>query len=268
MTGPLFRAFAEGREADAQSILDKWPVDGDCPVGYIAHMDEMSGGHGDASAEVIMRALKANRLQLSPDKFTAAEVGAGPGKISWRLIQEGLIPNLDTSRLELIDPRATWLEYAKKLLSETIAVRLYAGGAESYQTPDPIDLTYSALCLPWITGDGLLEEIIRNMKKQMSPGAVWLDAGEMPEDVFGTTPQALVKGLEIGFEGAYSFKDMAEIFERVGFQAAPQLALRRLAMPDQSKERLASLTEDERKITSLASAMNEHIVIGSAWINS
>lgn len=279
--GPILRAFARGDVELARQLLERFSVKE--PIGYGIHMNtgtqgrsKEKDGHGGASVGVIQDVLNFNGLPLSEQKtpLSVAEMGVGPGKIAWEMFRRAVLPA--ESRFALIDP-SPWISYGERLLNRDFpraSFTRFEGGAETYQGDTPLDFAYAALCSQWIEDNpeagriDLLESCLRQMRRNLKQGGLFADAGEIPDDVFGTSPQAAERQLQIGFTGSYAFSDFCRLCERVGFTPAPEIALRRLSMPPLSPDWLRQRSTEEQKIARLIWAMNDHTVAGSLWINN
>ncbi|MFA5854687.1 MAG: class I SAM-dependent methyltransferase [Candidatus Gracilibacteria bacterium] len=227
------------------------------PGPYMIHMDGCSG-HGDSTTKTISTLLERNRLTFG-GKY--AEVGCGPGNITSRLQQKGILPA--GSEVTLVDPNEEWLTHGGLLIH---GATLCHGNAETIEGVEDhtLDTVVTALTLQWFIDPG---ETIKRIAKWMTPNGTLFFVGEHPTNATANTVTGLHRGLDIGFSnGAFSYEQICGLLSQAGFHLQPHATTVSMSMPPLRAKFLESLSNSNKALAQLLWQYSRHTMVGTAWI--
>jgi len=247
----LLRKEPEKVDGILDKLTDKHEI-----MSYIYHMEH--SGHAIGFREMLNKLKQKFGLYF---ETPFAEVGSGPGQMTWWLMYEEMIK---TGEITLVDINKGFIEYAKKLMEITgkrnpgqhkydfwqIDAEKFA--EESAKNGKKFNSIFSCMTLQWTENP---EKIIQDIYESLNPGGTFVMIGELPPDITSTTPIGLAlerkrsrekrkDQLYDGYHGGKPFIDIFNMCVKAGFE---DIAL---------EERIMGMTQNKEKIDAAIKLFN------------
>lgn len=212
---------------NVNGILDKL-ADKHEILSYIYHMEH--SGHAIGFRQMLNKLRQKFGLYFDTP---FAEVGSGPGHMTWWLMYEEMIK---TGEITLVDINPGFIKYAQQLMEITdirnpgqhrynfweINAEKFA--EESSAKGKKFNSIFSCMTLQWTDNP---EKIIQAIYESLNPGGTFVIIGEEPPDITSTTPIGVALErkrtrdgqLYDGYKGGKSFIDIFNMCEKAGFES-------------------------------------------------
>jgi trans-aconitate methyltransferase len=246
-------------------------------IAYLYHMELST--HPIRFKELINKLHEEYGIEL---ETPFADVGCGPGHMTWWFLKEGRIP---LGRIALVDSNAGYLRYAKKLMDKQEEKDPYSHGFHFMRTKAEkmhklsekkkikFRTIYSSLMIQWVKDP---VAVLKSIYKSMEDGGKLILIGEVPANNTATTPISLVKSgydlqkLSIGYENAIEMDVILEAcreadFTPVGYAEQMMGMVGSEEELDAIRVRVSGLAENamksEQDIIDVLSLVNHHYAI-------